>query len=270
MLKGKVALVTGASRGLGRACALALAMAGADVALTDMLLESRPDSDSLSGLNSICKENRMVYTESSAEEIRTWGRNAVALRMDVTNRDEVKDAFSRAISHFGKIDILVNNAAAMDHVAKFEDQDDRLWERDLNVNITGVYNCCKAVWPHMKKNGGGRIINMSSIVGTIGGYGMLSYATTKAAVLGLTKTLALEGAKYNITVNAVSPGVIMTEAVSMNSSSARERLIAQSAFRKPGTPEDVAGAVTYLASGQASYITGIDLKVSGGIELLTL
>ncbi len=269
MLKGKVALVTGASRGLGRAGALALAKAGADVVLTDILLESRPDSDGLCGLNSICKENRIVYTESSAEEIRACGRNAVALKMDVTNRDEVKDVVSRVVSQFGKIDVLVNNAAAMDHVAKFEDQDDRLWERDLNVNITGVYNCCKAVWPYMKRNGG-RIINISSIVGTIGGYGMLSYATTKAAVLGLTKTLALEGAKYNITVNAVSPGIIMTEAVSMNSSSARERLIAQSAFRKPGSPEDVAGAIVYLASDLTGYITGINLKVSGGIELLTL
>jgi len=269
VLKGKVALVTGASRGLGRACALALAKAGADVVLTDILLESRQASVSLSGLNSICKENGIVYTESSAEEIRAWGRNAVALRMDVTDRAEVKDVVSRVISKFGKIDVLVNNAAAMDHVAKFEDQDDRLWERDLKVNITGVYNCCKAVWTYMKTNGG-RIINMSSIVGTIGGYGMLSYATTKAAVLGLTKTLALEGAKYNITVNAISPGIIMTEAVSMNSSSARERLIAQSAFRKPGSPEDVAGAIVYLASDQAGYITGINLKVSGGIELLTL
>ncbi|MFZ5643603.1 MAG: SDR family NAD(P)-dependent oxidoreductase [Bacillota bacterium] len=270
MLEGKVALVTGASRGLGRAAALALAKAGADVALTDILLESQSDCGSLSGLNSICKENRIVYTESTAEEIRTLGRNALALRMDVTNRDDVKDVIARSISYFGKIDILVNNAAAMDHVAKFEDQNDSLWERDLNVNITGVYNCCKAVWPHMKRNGGGRIINISSIVGTIGGYGMLSYATTKAAVLGLTKTLALEGAKYNITVNAISPGVIMTEAVSMNSSSARERLIAQSAFRRPGSPEDVAGAIVYIASEQAGYITGINLKVSGGIELLTL
>lgn len=269
MLAGKVALVTGASRGLGRAGTLALAKAGADVILTDILVESRPGDGSLTGHGRHFWENGVVYTERTAEEIRGLGRRALALKMDVTDREEVKNTVLKMASEFGKIDILVNNAAVMDHVARFEDQDDGLWDRDLKVNITGVYNCCKAVWPYMKKSGGGRIVNISSIVGSIGGYGMLSYATTKAAVIGLTKTLALEGAKHNITVNAISPGMIETEAFNLNNPRVKERLIARTAFKKAGTPEDVAAAVVYLASNQAGYITGTSLNVSGGIELLT-
>jgi 3-oxoacyl-[acyl-carrier protein] reductase len=137
------------------------------------------------------------------------------------------------------------------------------------VNLTGAYNVTKAVWPIMKGQRWGRVINMASVAGTLGGYGQASYATTKAGILGFTKSMALEGARYNITVNAIVPGVINTEAFQLTSPSMRERMIARTAFKRPGEPEDIAHAVCFLASDHAGYITGIELNVSGGIELFT-
>ncbi|MDW7738617.1 MAG: SDR family NAD(P)-dependent oxidoreductase [Bacillota bacterium] len=270
-LEGKVALVTGGSRGLGRADALALAKAGADVIITDILLESDQSNDvnRFGPLAQVMKSKGIVYTEQTAKDIIKMNRRAAAFKMDVTNREQVAEVISGVVEEFGRIDILVNNAAALDHVATIENQSDELWERDLKINLTGAYNCAKAVWPYMKSQQWGRIINMASVAGTMGGFGQASYSSTKAAVLGLTKSLALEGARYNITVNAIVPGIIGTEAWKSGNPKMNERMIARTAFRKPGEPEDIAHAIVFLATEEARYITGVGLNVSGGIELFT-
>ncbi|MEW5320977.1 3-oxoacyl-ACP reductase family protein [Geobacillus thermoleovorans] len=273
LLKGKVAVVTGASRGLGRADALALAEAGADVVITDILLESDEESKQTAQkygpLSQVMQSTKVVYAEKTAEEIRAMGRRALALKMDVTDRQQVKEVFARVKEEFGSIDILVNNAGTLDHVSQIEKQNDDFWERDLRVNLTGTYNCTKAVWPYMKEQGWGRIINMSSVAGTLGGFGQASYSATKGAVLSFTKSMALEGARYGITVNAIVPGIINTEAFRMGNPKMNERMIQRTAFRRPGEPEDVANAIVFLCSDKAKYITGIGLNVSGGIELFT-
>jgi len=128
----------------------------------------------------------------------------------VTDRDQVAAAVGRAVDELGSVDILINNAGTLDHVGQFPDQQLALWERDLRVNLTGAFNCAQAVWPHMKERQWGRIVNMASVAGTLGGFGQASYSTTKAGILGLTKTLALEGGRHGITANAIVPGIIGT------------------------------------------------------------
>lgn len=272
-LEGKVALITGGSRGLGRADALALAKAGADVVITDILIESDISAAETAAqygpLSQAMQASGQVYAEATAAAIREHGRRAAAYKMDVTDREQVKDVVARVKEEFGRIDILVNNAGTLDHVLQFEQQLDEFWERDLKVNLTGSYNCAKAVWPVMKEQGFGRIINMASVAGTLGGFGQASYSTTKAGILGLTRTLALEGARHNITCNAIVPGIIATEAYNSSSPKMMARMEARTAFKRPGKPEDIAHAITFLCSEEAGYITGVGLNVSGGIELFT-
>jgi 3-oxoacyl-[acyl-carrier protein] reductase len=270
-LSGRVALVTGASRGLGRADALTLARAGADVVIADILLESESGEDAsrYGVLAEAARASGYVYAESTAEEIRGFGRRALALRCDVTDRIQVDEVVARAVSELGSVDILVNNAGTLDHVGQLPDQRPELWERDLRVNLTGAFNCAQAVWPHMRGSGWGRIVNMASVAGTLGGFGQASYATTKAGLLGLTRSLALEGARHGITVNAIVPGVIGTEAFNFGNQAMNERMVARTAFRRAGEPQDVANAIAFLCSDLAAYITGVGLNVSGGIELFT-
>jgi 3-oxoacyl-[acyl-carrier protein] reductase len=215
------------------------------------------------------QSTQVVYAEKTAEEIRQMGRRSFAIKMDVTNREQVREVFARVKEEFGRIDILVNNAGTLDHVSQIENQRDDLWHRDLMVNLTGTYNCTKAVWPYMKEQGWGRIINMSSVAGTLGGFGQASYSATKGGILSFTRSMALEGARYGITVNAIVPGIINTEAFRMGNQKMNERMIQRTAFRRPGEPEDVANAIVFLCSDKARYITGIGLNVSGGIELFT-
>lgn len=248
MLKGKVALVTGGSRGLGRADALALAEAGADVVVADILMDG---------------------AEKTAQEVQAMGRKSFAIKMDVTHMEEVKEGVVRIKNELGSIDILVNSAATLDHLGQLLEQRDKFWERDLRVNLTGTFNCSRAVWPYMQEKKWGRIINMASVAGTLGGFGQASYSTTKAGIIGFTKTLALEGARYGITCNVVCPGIINSESFHLISAEMKERLIRKTALRRPGQPEDVAYAIAFLASDKANYITGIVLNVSGGIELFT-
>ena len=139
----------------------------------------------------------------------------------------------------------------------------------MRVNLTGAYNCTKAVWPIMKEQGWGRIINMSSMAGTLGGFGQASYAATKGGILSFTKSMALEGARFGITVNAIVPGIIDTEAFKMGNTQMNERMIRRTAFQRPGDPEDVANAIVFLCSDKAKYITGVGLHVCGGIDLFT-
>jgi 3-oxoacyl-[acyl-carrier protein] reductase len=232
-LSGRVALVTGGSRGLGRADALTLECAGATVVVIDI------------------------------EEANT------TFICDVTDRTQVDEAVKRTVEEHGSVDILVNNAGTLDHLGQFRDQQPQLWDRDLRVNLTGAFNCAQAVWPHMQERGWGRIVNMASVAGTLGGFGQASYSTTKAGLLGLTRTLALEGARHGITCNAIIPGVIGTEAFDFVLPEMRERMIKRTALRRLGEPQDVANAIAFLCSDLASYITGVGLNVSGGIELFT-
>lgn len=268
-LSGRVALVTGGSRGLGRADALTLARAGADVAIADILVESdlSEETDSLGSLATVARTQGLVYTESTAEEIRAMGRSALALKCDVTDREQVAATVARTVEELGSVDILINNAATLDHVGQFGDQSPELWERDLQVNLSGSFNCAQAVWPHMKERGWGRIVNMASVAGTLGGFGQASYSTTKSGVLGLTKTLAMEGGRHGITCNAIVPGVIGSEAFHMANAAMNERIVARTVFKRHGEPQDIANAIAFLCSDLASYITGVGLYVSGGIEL---
>jgi 3-oxoacyl-[acyl-carrier protein] reductase len=209
----------------------------------------------------------MVHTESTAEEIRALGRRSLAVRCDVTDRDQVSAAVGRAVEELGSVDILVNNAGTLDHVGQFPDQQPSLWARDLQVNLTGAFNCAQAVWPHMKERAFGRIVNMASVAGTLGGFGQASYSTTKAGLLGLTKTLAMEGGRHGITCNAIVPGIIGTEAFHLANPAMNERIAKRTVFRRPGEPQDIANAIAFLCSDLASYITGVELNVSGGVEL---
>ena len=267
-LSGRVALVTGGSRGLGRADALTLARAGADVAIADILVESDTSAAERYGvLARAAVAQGMVHAEETVEEIRRLGRRALAVRCDVTDRDEVAAVVARTVDELGAVDILVNNAGTLDHVGQFHDQQPGLWERDLRVNLTGAFNCAQAAWPHMRERKWGRIVNMASVAGTLGGFGQASYATTKAGILGLTRTLAMEGGRHGITCNAIVPGIIGTEAFHMASSTMNERIAARTVFKRPGEPQDVANAIAFLCSELASYVTGIELNVSGGVEL---
>ena len=267
-LAGRVALVTGGSRGLGRADALTLAQAGADVVIADILVESDTSAAEAYGvLAQAAVAQGMVHTESTVGEIRALGRRSLAVKCDVTDRAQVGDAVTRVIEELGAVDILVNNAGTLDHVGQFHDQRVELWERDLRVNLTGAFNCAQAVWPHMKERGWGRIVNMASVAGTLGGFGQASYSTTKAGILGLTRTLAMEGGRHGITCNAIVPGIIGTEAFHMANPAMNERIANRTVFKRPGEPQDIANAIAFLCSDLAGYITGIELNVSGGVEL---
>jgi 3-oxoacyl-[acyl-carrier protein] reductase len=270
-LSGRVALVTGGSRGLGRADALTLARAGADVVIADIQVESDDSGDEAryGVLAQVAKAQGLVYTEQTAREIQVLGRRAAAIKCDVTDRDQVRETVERAVADFGSVDILVNNAATLDHVGQISNQVPELWERDLQVNLTGAFNCAQAVWPHMVERGWGRIVNMASVAGTLGGFGQASYSTTKSGLLGLTKTLALEGARHGITCNAIVPGIIGTEAFHFGNPEMNERIVKRTALRRPGDPQDIANAIAFLCSDLAGYVTGVELNVSGGIELFT-
>jgi 3-oxoacyl-[acyl-carrier protein] reductase len=271
-LTGKVAVVTGGSRGLGRADCLALAGAGADVVVTDILIESDPALESAaesaqSALAQLFTSQHVVYAEKTSDEILQMGRRSAAIKMDVTNREQVREVFAQIHKEFGSIDILVNNAATLDHIAQIENQNDDLWDRDLKVNLSGAFNCTKAAWPYMRQGGWGRVIYMASVAGTLGGFGQASYAATKAAVIGLGKSMALEGARFGITANIIAPGIIATEAWKMGDAKMNDRMVLRTALRSPGEPDDIANAIVFLCSPEARYITGQVLTIAGGIDL---
>lgn len=273
-LEGKVALVTGSSRGLGRAIALALGQAGAAVAVTDLLIEDAEyDARALSEYSILAghfSQSGEIKTLQTVQEIQAMGSKSVAMKLDVTVHEEIKRVVQAIEAELGTIDILINNAAVMDNLGKFDEQKLERWERDLKVNLTGAYNCSKAVWPGMVKKKWGRIINISSVAGLMGAHMQPSYGATKAGLIGFCKSLAIEAGRHGITVNTVCPGFIATEAIQLYDERMTERIAKRTALKRMGQPEEVAEVVAFLASNAASYITGAVIPVTGGIDLLTL
>jgi 3-oxoacyl-[acyl-carrier protein] reductase len=275
-LSGRVAIVTGASRGLGREDALTLARMGADVVITDILIEDDPDlATTAEGSNSVLAQvatsQGWVYSNATAEEIRQMGRRSTAIKMDVTNREQIREVFAQVKEQFGHIDILINNAATLDNTAQLPNQDYRLWDRDIAVNLTGSFNCTKEVWPYLVERKWGRLVFMSSVAGTLGGFGQASYSATKAGVLGLARTAALEGGRHGITSNAIVPGIILTEAgrAAADNNPVYERFKARTVFKRFGEPGNIAATIGFLCTEEAGYITGAAIEVAGGIPLFT-
>jgi len=246
MLEGKVALVTGASRGIGRAIAIELARAGADIVVN------------YAGSEGAARE--------VVQEIEGLNRKAIMIRANVGQSAEVEAMVKEAIAAFGKIDILVNNAGiTRDNLLmrmKEEEFDDV-----ISTNLKGVFNCIKAVTRPMMKNRWGRIINISSVVGASGNPGQANYVAAKAGIIGMTKAVAKELATRNITVNAVAPGFIETDMTAVLGEETRENLMGQIPLQRLGKPEDIAYAVKFLASEEASYITGQVIHVNGGMYM---
>jgi 3-oxoacyl-[acyl-carrier protein] reductase len=242
-LEGRVALVTGASQGIGHACALALAGQGASVA--------------------VAARNQQKLDELVAQ-ITAGGGKAAAFVMDVADEEQIKSSIKSALGQFGKIDILVNNAGiTRDQLVMRMKRTD--WDAVLNTNLTSAYLCIQQIIGSMLKQRWGRIINITSIFGQMGQAGQANYAASKAGLIGLTMAMAREVASRNITCNAVAPGFIETGMTSVLSEEFKQNAVKMIPLGRVGAPEDVASAVSYLASDEASYITGHVLNVNGGM-----
>jgi 3-oxoacyl-[acyl-carrier protein] reductase len=244
-LAGKVALVTGASQGIGRETALALAEAGANVA--------------------IAARNEEKLTRL-AEEIAARGSAALVVKMDVADAEQVRAGFKRVLEEFGKLDILVNNAAiTRDGLALRMKQED--WEAVLRTNLTGAHFCTQQALGAMMRARSGRIINIASVVAQMGNAGQANYVAAKGGLIGLTKAIAMEIASRNITVNAVAPGFIETPMTDVLPETVKAELKQRIPLGRMGMPRDVAAAIVFLASDEAGYITGHVLDVNGGMYL---
>ena len=249
-IEGKVALVTGGSGGLGRVHCLSLAKAGCNVAVT--------------------AHSRLEKAESIVKEIQPLGRKAVAVKMDVADLAEVQQGVKKVEEALGSVDILVNNAAfGIVRAVTIVNMNKKDWERDLGVNLTGAFNTIKCCMPDMLERGWGRIINISSIAGTMGGFGQCSYAATKSGLIGLTKTTALEGARKGVTCNAIVLGVFNGGSFYEVAPEFRERIIKRLAMRRIGDPQELSNILVFLASEESSYLTGEAIEVSGGASMFT-
>jgi 3-oxoacyl-[acyl-carrier protein] reductase len=244
-LDGKVALVTGAAQGIGKAVALLLASYGADLVISDVNMEK---------------------AEETSNEVRTLGRQAMAVKVDVRGTEEVEKMVQAVVERFGRIDILVNNAGiARDKLILRMTEED--WDAVLDINLKGTFNCTKAVIRHMSKQRSGKIVNIASVVGEMGNAGQANYSASKAGVIGFTKTVAREFAQRGINVNAIAPGYIQTPMTDALPEKAKEELQRLIPMRRLGQPEDVAQAVLFLVGDRSSYITGHVLNVNGGIYM---
>ncbi len=244
-LTGKKALVTGASRGIGRAVALKLALEGADLIVTATSLER---------------------AQKTAEEVSRLGRRAIPFKVDVGVTSEVEALFQLVTSEFGSLDILVNNAGITRDGLLMRMKDEE-WDAVIDVNLKGTFACTREAIKLMAKAKSGRVVNISSVVGEIGNAGQANYCASKAGMIGFTKAVAREYAKRNITVNAVAPGFIETDMTGVLSDSVRDELLKQIPVNRFGSPEDIANAVYFLVSDLGSYVTGHVLAVNGGMHM---
>ena len=244
-LTGRIAVVTGGAQGIGQAIAATLAQEGADVVVADL------------------NANRC---EETVARVKQLGRKAMAVSVNVGDWDQVKSMIDRVQKEWERIDILVNNAGITRDglLLRMKEED---WQSVLQVNLTGTFYCVKAVLPTMSRQRNGRIVNIASIVGAIGNIGQANYAASKAAVIGLTKTVAREYASRNITVNAVAPGFIDTAMTQDLSADTKEALLNQIPLKRLGQASDIADAVSFLCSEKAGYITGHVLHVNGGMHM---
>ncbi|MBM2825677.1 MAG: 3-oxoacyl-[acyl-carrier-protein] reductase, partial [Dehalococcoidales bacterium] len=243
-LSNKVAIVTGSGRGIGRAIALRLAEAGADIIINDVGESSAVDS--------------------VVEEIKAMNRKSMAIIADISLAADVERLVEQTIANYGRVDILVNNAGITRDqlIIRMSEED---WDKVMTVNLKSVFLCTRAVLRHMLKQRSGRIINMASIVGIIGNAGQANYASAKAGIIGFTRSIAKEVASRGITVNAIAPGFIDTKMTQQLEEKQRQELMRRIPLGYLGTPRDVAEAVAFLASDEARYITGQVLNVDGGM-----
>lgn len=246
MLTNKTAVVTGASRGIGRSIAIDLAKKGANVVVNYSGNEA--------------KANEVV------DEIKALGQQAFAVKADVSNAEEVQALMKQAVDTFGSIDILVNNAGITKDNLLMRMKENE-WDDVININLKGVFNCTKAVTRQMMKQRGGRIINVASVVGVCGNPGQANYVAAKAGVIGLTKTTAKELASRHITVNAVAPGFISTDMTDKLDENVQTEMLKQIPLARFGAPEDISNVVVFLASEGAGYITGQTIQVDGGMVM---
>jgi len=243
--ENKVAVITGGASGIGKAAAEKFAREGAAVAIWDV--------NEVHG-----KELELILLNE--------GFAARFVKVNTAKIEEVESATAAIIKQFGKIDVLINNAG-ITRDASFQKMTAEQWQQVMDVNLTGVFNCCKAVSPNMIQNNFGRIINTSSIVGLYGNYGQANYAATKAGVIAFTKTLSRELGKYNITVNAVAPGFIATDMIKTIPDKVIEAMKEKVPLKKLGTAEDVANTYAFLASNEAQFISGAVISVDGGLTI---
>jgi len=241
----RVAVITGASRGIGRATALALCRRGFEIAVASPEIEKN---------------------EEVADEIRACSGTAITVNLDLTSAESIKESFAKIYKEFGRVDVLVNNAGiTKDGLSMRLKPED--WNLVLQINLTGTFFCAQQVIPGMIKERWGRIINIASVVGEMGNAGQSNYVASKAGVIGLTKTLAQELASRNITVNAIAPGFIETSMTEVLSEDVKGKMLASIPMKRFGKPDDIANAVRFLASEDAAYITGAVIRVNGGMYM---
>ena len=244
-IAGKTALVTGGARSLGKQDALILASEGCRVIVLDLNAEGAAET---------------------AKEIADGGGTARGYAADITDRAVLADVLGRAEREVGPVDICVNNAGWIYTMGQLKDTADDDWDLNLRINLTGTYNVTKLVFPGMRERRWGRVICMASIAGLMGGFGQTAYSTSKMGVVGFAKSVALEGARYNVTSNVIAPGIVGPNA---NMSPLYDRMVKRVAMQREGQPEDIASAVAFLCSERARYITGAVLTVTGGMDLFT-
>jgi len=243
-LKGKVAMVTGSSRGIGNAVAKKYLEEGAKVVLIDRDEES---------------------VQKSVEDMKQYG-DAVGYAMDVTDRARVQVVFETVVKEHGTLDILVNNAGITQDAQLYKMSEDQ-WDAVINVNLKGVFNCAQEAVKIMREKKTGSIINISSVVGLYGNFGQVNYAATKSGVIGMTKSIAKEVGRKNVTVNAVAPGFIMTEMTAKMPDKVLDMMKEKAPLGRLGQPEDIANACLFLASEESRFVTGTVLSVDGGVVL---
>jgi len=249
-LQGKLALVTGATmpHGIGRAAALALARDGADVVVTGF--------------------NNMDGANAVAEEIEAMGCRSMALKMNGRDYNSVRECFTAIKEKMGPVDILINNAAQMRHMVTVAKASIEEWDNEIKLCLNSAFYCIKEAWPDMSANKWGRIVNMTSVAGVMGGSGQSSYGAAKAGLIGMAKSIALEGARFNITANCVLVGTANTEAYyEPITLEIRERFEKRIALRRPAQPEEIAEAIAFTVSDKAAYMTGAIVNMMGGLDL---